>query len=70
MDIDQVLICRPAETHDWQPLPGDANYVSCTRCGRLDGFQRGGLLGNQGRLRMYNYPEIEAQIRERAARTV
>lgn len=59
--------CRPATAHDWQPLPGDANYVTCTRCGRLASYQRGGRLGNRGRVRLYNYPEIEQIIRDRAA---
>ncbi len=60
--------CRPAAAHDWQPLAGDANYVTCQHCGRLAGFQRGGFAARRGRIKLYNYPEIEQQIRDRAAR--
>lgn len=60
--------CRPSSAHDWRPLVNDPNHLTCTRCGRLAGFQRGGRLGSRGRLKIFNYPEIEAMIRERAAK--
>lgn len=62
--------CRPAAAHDWQPLPGDGNYLTCTKCGRLAGYQRGGRRGNRGRIKLYNYPEIEQMIRDKAAKYV
>jgi hypothetical protein len=62
--------CRPAASHAWKPLPGDGNYVTCSKCGRLAGYQRGGLLARRGRLKLFNYPEIEESIRERAAKNV
>jgi hypothetical protein len=57
--------CRPASAHYWQPLPGNAEFLSCAKCGRLANYQRGGRLGNRGRIRLYNYPEMEASIRRR-----
>lgn len=63
-------ICRPASSHDWQPLPGDANFLTCPKCGRLARRQTGGRLCNRGRVQVYNYPEIEDGIRRRAAERV
>jgi hypothetical protein len=59
--------CRPASAHQWEPLPGDGNYVTCAKCGRLAGYQRGGRYSARGQIKLYNYPEIEQSIRERAA---
>lgn len=56
--------CRPSTAHDWQPLYRD--YLSCSKCGRLASRQRGGSLGWRGRVRLYNWPEIEEMIRPKA----
>jgi hypothetical protein len=59
--------CRPAAAHDWQPLSGRPGFFVCAKCDRLANGQGGGFARNRGRLRLYNYPEMEKMIRERAA---
>lgn len=61
--------CRPAASHDWQAM-ADANYVTCAKCGRLGSYQRGGRIGNRGRIKLWSYPEMEAYHRERIRKLV
>lgn len=58
--------CRPKSSHDWQQLPGNAKFAVCTKCDRLATRQTGGRLANRGRIKVFNYPEMEAMIRRRA----
>ena len=64
--MDRRPCCRPSSAHAWEELPGDANYATCPRCGRLAYRQRGGRLGSRGQLKLVSCPATEAHVRERA----
>lgn len=68
MSSEKRPCCHPASAHDWQPLPGNGSYMTCAKCGRLASYQLGGRISNRGRIKLYNNPEIEQDIRAKAAK--